>query len=762
MMKRCFATAQLLVLVALLPTPAAAQPKAGEALRVAILDFENASTDPSMAPLGKGLQSMLTTDLSQVQTLKLVERQRLKDVQAELSLGASGAVDKTTAAKMGKLAGATHLLAGTFTVVGKTMRIDARLFEVQKGEIKLTAAIEGETDLFFELEKELAGKLLQALGIKMAPKERAAVGKVHTADFAAFKSFSEGINAFDQNRYDEAIAKLKEATTVDAEFSLARMTLDDYETVVAQLRAKAVQMEGARRELERLERLKEVSQDYNVAQKLMQIAADDAPANRRQRITALYLLATGYGKIGNNQGEFMDLRSREDAFAMARMAEAFAASYWAEANAAWPELPLLFTDQFHGGLPKWETFDKDFGYAVKILFEVGADYPENRHNYMVNALRWSWEMAKLLKLDKAQRIALSQLLYKKVKDLGGDDFVENEKEESFVKEYRTALMLDESTALLIRQSNEAKHAQTVKHFAEEIELNKEVKAALEGAKNPEIVREWFLVAQTNKDWQLGSLLSFTKKHFLGDVPDLEGLVHLNRYRKVPHDEYVYIGDHPLWAVQGAYSNLVTDRRPKDPYRANAIRYYIAQGERVGPDTIVVLDGKVKSDLEARFTLDYAPAEDWCPSNSREAEKLDRDEIRKEGKRPLVAFVFGLTNVATEKDKDPQTDKYLVTRPMSSHLVVIDPEGVELVRSVESKRGSWNVKEEFQWTSLGREKLKGELASRQEISVKVKGGKVAVKVGKRTFDFQTQAEATGFYGFQIRGPGYVEISAPGIR
>jgi len=35
-------------------------------LRVAVLDFENASADRSLDPWGKGLQSMFITDLSEV------------------------------------------------------------------------------------------------------------------------------------------------------------------------------------------------------------------------------------------------------------------------------------------------------------------------------------------------------------------------------------------------------------------------------------------------------------------------------------------------------------------------------------------------------------------------------------------------------------------------------------------------------------------------------------------------------------------------
>src|SRR5262249_61328273 len=90
-------------------------------LPVAVLEFGNASADRDLDSLGKGLQSMVTTDLAQVPSFKLVERARLRDLEGELKLGRSGLVDNATAARVGKLLGATHLVAGTFTVVGNQM-----------------------------------------------------------------------------------------------------------------------------------------------------------------------------------------------------------------------------------------------------------------------------------------------------------------------------------------------------------------------------------------------------------------------------------------------------------------------------------------------------------------------------------------------------------------------------------------------------------------------------------------------------------------
>ncbi len=125
--------ATTVTLLAAKPSLAASPPT----LRIAVLEFANASSDAGLQSLGKGLQSMLTTDLSKVAALSLIERGRLQAILAEQKLGVSGKVDKKTAARIGKLVGASHLLAGTYTVHGAKMRLDARLFAVQGGAVLL-------------------------------------------------------------------------------------------------------------------------------------------------------------------------------------------------------------------------------------------------------------------------------------------------------------------------------------------------------------------------------------------------------------------------------------------------------------------------------------------------------------------------------------------------------------------------------------------------------------------------------------------------
>lgn len=206
-------------------------------LRVAVMDFTPASTAPEFEPLGAGLQSMITTDLGELPMFALVERARLKDIQAELHLSQTGAVDKATAAKIGGLAGASHLLVGSFTVVGGKMRIDARLFAVDSGAIALSEKMEGPQTSFFELEQNLVKKIVASVGVKLGKKEKADLQKPQTTDFDAFEKYSQGLALADQKKTAEAVTAMQAAVAKDPSFALAATKLSQLQSLLASLPA---------------------------------------------------------------------------------------------------------------------------------------------------------------------------------------------------------------------------------------------------------------------------------------------------------------------------------------------------------------------------------------------------------------------------------------------------------------------------------------------------------------------------------------------
>ncbi|MEW6068825.1 MAG: CsgG/HfaB family protein [Nitrospirota bacterium] len=87
--------------------------------KVAVLDFEYGTIRDRWWPgewnLGKGISDMVVTQLVKDGTFSVIERNRLEAVINEQKLGASGLVDASTAAQIGKILGVQYVVIGSIT-----------------------------------------------------------------------------------------------------------------------------------------------------------------------------------------------------------------------------------------------------------------------------------------------------------------------------------------------------------------------------------------------------------------------------------------------------------------------------------------------------------------------------------------------------------------------------------------------------------------------------------------------------------------------
>lgn len=155
-MKRLIAMSVLLAVLAVMvqvPTADAA----GKKIRVAVFDFQNNSTWTWWGDrLGEAANDEFVTQLVNSGQFSVIERQKLAAILAEQSLGASGAVQSSTAAKIGKLLGVQLIFTGSITAfsIKKTggsiagfgasytkaeSKLDVRMIDVNTGEILLVA-----------------------------------------------------------------------------------------------------------------------------------------------------------------------------------------------------------------------------------------------------------------------------------------------------------------------------------------------------------------------------------------------------------------------------------------------------------------------------------------------------------------------------------------------------------------------------------------------------------------------------------------------
>jgi len=132
--------------------------------------FDAHSVRPELEPLGRGVADMLMTDLQQGRGVRVVERNRLNEILGELALQRSQYIDEATAQKLGQGLGATAVVTGSMTMALEGMRIDARVVDVATGEVVLSVQATGAEEEFFDLERQVAGKILEGLAIEHDPE----------------------------------------------------------------------------------------------------------------------------------------------------------------------------------------------------------------------------------------------------------------------------------------------------------------------------------------------------------------------------------------------------------------------------------------------------------------------------------------------------------------------------------------------------------------------------------------------------------------
>lgn len=141
---------------------------------LAVLDFTNSSLVDHAAydPFRVGIAGLLITDLARNPDLVVVERERLRQVLDELELSASGQVDAGTAARVGKVLGAHHMIVGVYVIDPRgNLRIDARAVNVETSQVEHVETVEGEADDLLEAVSLLGARLSAGLDLPTARRE---------------------------------------------------------------------------------------------------------------------------------------------------------------------------------------------------------------------------------------------------------------------------------------------------------------------------------------------------------------------------------------------------------------------------------------------------------------------------------------------------------------------------------------------------------------------------------------------------------------
>jgi serine/threonine-protein kinase len=381
--------------------------------RLAILQFVNSTGDPDLAWMQTGLPEIMLTGLAQAEDITVISPHRILN-----HMGAKSFEDSDTeeyieaAAKLG----ASKLLYGSIFKAGDKLRIESRLEDIESGTVLLGERATGADP--FALVDSLTYKIAASLDAASQMDPEATAARFASSP-EAYKVYHEGMEYYNEARWDEAVERFNEAIDIDSAFALPYMRIGMVSIFRGRQQEGAAYLGAASRYRERLPRsdraLLEVYTDIWQRQQF------EAAVDKLKRIVETF--------PDNTEGRLFyalveELFSRDTAAAFAQLdtvlsldpGDAFALQQYVELKAKYekfdeaaelarrlkrqyPESPVAYTTL-------WRVYvqQNKVNEALEVMEEMRERYPDN------DALLESMYLAfiRVRNFDRS-RVALEQL-----------------------------------------------------------------------------------------------------------------------------------------------------------------------------------------------------------------------------------------------------------------------------------------------------------------------------------------------------------------
>jgi adenylate cyclase len=212
--------------VAALVGRAAEETKGGEAdagrapavrASVCVLPFVNMSGEADQEYFSDGISEDITTDLSKVSALEVVAR--------NTAFGFKG--QNPDVQQVAKQLGVSHVLEGSVRKAGNRIRINAQLIDGSTGKHLWADRFDRDLTDIFEIQDEISKSIVDALKLKLLPKEKSAIEARGTSSVEAYNIYLMArqqwtLGSYGNSRRDEAIVRYcRQAVKIDPNYAQA-------------------------------------------------------------------------------------------------------------------------------------------------------------------------------------------------------------------------------------------------------------------------------------------------------------------------------------------------------------------------------------------------------------------------------------------------------------------------------------------------------------------------------------------------------------
>jgi adenylate cyclase len=200
-------------------TPTDKEASAGKA-SIAVLPFDNMSSDPDQEYFGDGISEDLITDLSKIPDLLVISR-----LSSFTYKGKSVKVQQ-----IGEELGVRYLLEGSVRKANGDVRINAQLIDAATGQHLWAERYDGNTSDIFALQDNITRKIAASLAVKLTQEDRERLAQKGTTNMEAYEAYLKGATIAyslrnNVDKFVESLPWFEKAIELDPEYSLAYAAL---------------------------------------------------------------------------------------------------------------------------------------------------------------------------------------------------------------------------------------------------------------------------------------------------------------------------------------------------------------------------------------------------------------------------------------------------------------------------------------------------------------------------------------------------------
>ena len=184
---------------------------------IAVLPFENLSSDPENAFLSDGVQDEVLNDLAKIADLKVISRTSVMGYK-------SGT--KRNLRKIANELGVAHVVEGSVQRAGNRVRVSAQLIDAKTDTHLWVESYDRPLDDVFAIQSDIAKAIADQLQAKLSAQTESAIEESPTKNLAAYELYVRAkllmqTGFFDGDKLFEAARLLDQAIARDPDFFLA-------------------------------------------------------------------------------------------------------------------------------------------------------------------------------------------------------------------------------------------------------------------------------------------------------------------------------------------------------------------------------------------------------------------------------------------------------------------------------------------------------------------------------------------------------------